>query len=800
MALYVRYPAASGGSSSSGIQTYPDFASFPASAADGAVALALDTDFLYAFNTGSNSWVVIGGPGTTLSVGTIDTGTPSADGAQISANQLIMQSASDTKPGLVNLTTQTFKGDKTIDGNIAANNLSGTNSGDVTLTAVGAVPNANGASLSGQALTLQPADATHPGALTAADWNTFNNKQSALTLGDLTESTSSILTITGGTGAVVGSGTSVKANLSSGNIYVGNASNVAASVTMSGDVTIDNAGATTIGANKVTNSKLATMAANTVKANITGGAASPTDVPLVSANTVSSAVFRDSSGNFSAGTITANLTGTASGNTTYSANNHGVVVSSATNAMTVIAPNASTNLPLVSGGTGADPSWAVLPIAGGGTGQTSAANAINALLPTQAGNNGKFLTTDGSVASWANAGMPWSTVTGASQSMSVNNGYIANRASLVTFTLPATSVVGDMVSVVGQGTGGWQISQNAGQIITVNTQQTSPGVGGYIYSGSGANRTTVDLICVTASTEWQVLYTFGTISIPPGFQGSTAGYGMGGSNGSDLTNISKLLFSSEVASSLSATLGTAVSLSAGVSSTVKGYVMGGLPGTSAIQALTFSGETTSTLGATLSAARQRGTGLSSSTKGYHCGGQTSPVSAIEALTFVGETIATIAATLSPAVYQAGGGCSLSKGYLLGGNNGSSPINSIQALTYAGETISSIAGTLPSSIEPSDNVVSSTAKAYSLGASSATTAIVAFDFTSETASTLSAVLTNASRNAGGVSGTTKGYTMGGNVSAGTPDNYIQSFIYSSEASGVLAATLGTAKYSATGVQY
>lgn len=43
----------------------------------------------------------------------------------------------------------------------------GTNSGDVTLTAAGSTPNANGASLTGQALTLQPADATNPGLLTA---------------------------------------------------------------------------------------------------------------------------------------------------------------------------------------------------------------------------------------------------------------------------------------------------------------------------------------------------------------------------------------------------------------------------------------------------------------------------------------------------------------------------------------------------------------------------------------------------------------------------------------------------------
>ena len=42
-----------------------------------------------------------------------------------------------------------------------------------------------------------------------------------------------------------------------------------------------------------------------------------------------------------------------------------------------------------------------LPIANGGTGQTSAANAINALLPSQASQSGKYLTTNGSTASWA---------------------------------------------------------------------------------------------------------------------------------------------------------------------------------------------------------------------------------------------------------------------------------------------------------------------------------------------------------------------------------------------------------------
>lgn len=53
------------------------------------------------------------------------------------------------------------------DGTWADLSVSGTNSGDVTLTAVGSSPNSNGASLSGQALTLQPANATNPGVITA---------------------------------------------------------------------------------------------------------------------------------------------------------------------------------------------------------------------------------------------------------------------------------------------------------------------------------------------------------------------------------------------------------------------------------------------------------------------------------------------------------------------------------------------------------------------------------------------------------------------------------------------------------
>ena len=54
----------------------------------------------------------------------------------------------------------------------------------------------------------------------------------------------------------------------------------------------------------------------------------------------------------------------------------------------------ATGLPLTTGVTG------TLPIANGGTGQTTANTAFNALAPSQTSNSGKYLTTDGTNTSW----------------------------------------------------------------------------------------------------------------------------------------------------------------------------------------------------------------------------------------------------------------------------------------------------------------------------------------------------------------------------------------------------------------
>ncbi len=61
----------------------------------------------------------------------------------------------------------------------------------------------------GTSITQTKSDATHNGYLASADWTTFNGKQAALTIGNLTDAGTDGITVTGGTGSVIGSGTSI---------------------------------------------------------------------------------------------------------------------------------------------------------------------------------------------------------------------------------------------------------------------------------------------------------------------------------------------------------------------------------------------------------------------------------------------------------------------------------------------------------------------------------------------------------------------------------------------------------------
>lgn len=148
----------------------------------------------------------------------------------------------------------------------------------------------------------------------------------------------------------------------------------------------------------------------------------------------------------------------------------------------------------------------------------AAAGTWSLTLPTSGGSSGQFLQTDGSGGTtWATAsggggggGITWNEVTGTSQSMAVDNGYIANNASLVTLTLPATAAVGKVVRVSGKGAGGWKIAQNASGIIHFGNSDTTTGTGGYLQSTH--QRDSVELVCVVANNEWNIISSVGNIT------------------------------------------------------------------------------------------------------------------------------------------------------------------------------------------------------------------------------------------------------------------------------------------------
>ena len=101
--------------------------------------------------------------------------------------------------------------------------------------------------------------------------------------------------------------------------------------------------------------------------------------------------------------------------------------------------------------------------------------------------------------------------TGASKQMVINYRYGANRSSLITFTLPASATVGDRLSVVGIGTGGWLIAQNASQLIHVGATASVAGTGGSIASTNQYD--CVDLVCIVTDTTWTATSVIGSLAV-----------------------------------------------------------------------------------------------------------------------------------------------------------------------------------------------------------------------------------------------------------------------------------------------
>jgi hypothetical protein len=128
-----------------------------------------------------------------------------------------------------------------------------------------------------------------------------------------------------------------------------------------------------------------------------------------------------------------------------------------------------------------------LPLTEGGTGQTSANHALNALLPLQTGNSGKVLSTNGTDAAWAAdstyaAPTLGSTSIGSGATVATIAGLTLNNGTLTgTLTAASTSGITNQV-LASTGTG---VQWLTIPIPTYSTSLPSGGSNGdvwYVYS------------------------------------------------------------------------------------------------------------------------------------------------------------------------------------------------------------------------------------------------------------------------------------------------------------------------------
>jgi hypothetical protein len=208
--------------------------------------------------------------------------------------------------------------------------------------------------------------------------------------------------------------------------------------------------------------------------------------------------------------------------------NHNLLVGAASNAITNVAPSATSGVPVISQGASADPAFGTAVVAGGGTGVTTMTTAYAPVCAgtTATGNlqvastglstSGYVLTSNGASAlpsfQVVPAGMTWVTESTTSRALTANQAVICTNASLTTCTLPATAAVGDLFLLVAAGGAAvCKLAQNAGQKVNWISTPTTTGTGGSITSIS--QFTFLQVVCTTANTTFMTLDSSGSWTV-----------------------------------------------------------------------------------------------------------------------------------------------------------------------------------------------------------------------------------------------------------------------------------------------
>ena len=163
---------------------------------------------------------------------------------------------------------------------------------------------------------------------------------------------------------------------------------------------------------------------------------------------------------------------------------HYLIIGNGTSAATLLAPSATSGVPLISQGSSADPAYGTAVVAGGGTGAvtftaysvvcagTTATGAFQNV--SGLGSSGQVLTSNGAGAlpSWqaASGSVTWTDL-GTPGALSANTGYFLTGAGA--YTLPASPGQGATIRIICQAASGVIITGNTGQVIQIGSTASS---------------------------------------------------------------------------------------------------------------------------------------------------------------------------------------------------------------------------------------------------------------------------------------------------------------------------------------
>lgn len=182
----------------------------------------------------------------------------------------------------------------------------------------------------------------------------------------------------------------------------------------------------------------------------------------------------------------------------------------------------ATGLPLTTGTTG------TLPVSKGGTGQTTANAAFNTLVPSQTGNSGKYLTTDGSNTSWAIN--PLGTVTsvdvsGGATGLSFSGGPITSSGTITLSGTLAAANGGTGLTSLGNNIAAWLSAPSSTNLLAALTDKTGSGLVVFGTSPTISSPTITSPIITSPSVSGSATFngaTSGSVTVKaPAIAGST---------------------------------------------------------------------------------------------------------------------------------------------------------------------------------------------------------------------------------------------------------------------------------------